>query len=176
MLVGPCIFFAKASILLLYIRLFGLIRWIRYLVWIGMISLFFVTWITVPLFLVYCTPRPGARWEPAIFSRCQKVAVLGILQGTFHVLFDVFIIALPVPVIWNLNLEFRKKLGLLAVFMTGSMYAPHVADYLSMTYWPKPAGSLPAAWLCITDCWRGNMKTLLGMLPNHTCACKRASY
>lgn len=44
---------------------------------------------------------------------------------------------------------------------------------LSMTYWPKPAGSLPVAWLCISEFWRGNKKTLLGMLTNHTCACKR---
>lgn len=126
MLVGPCIFFAKASILLLYIRVFGPIRWIRYLVCVGMVFLFLVTWITVPLHTIYCTPRHGARWDPSVLSRCQRVAVVGIVQGTFHVIFDIFIIVLPLPVIFNLNLEFRKKLGLAAVFMTGFMYSPPV--------------------------------------------------
>lgn len=134
MLAGPSVFFAKASILLLYIRLFGLIQWIRCLVWIGMIFLFLVTWVTVPLFIVYCAPRHGAPWVAAVMSRCQRTAVLGILHGIFHVLFDIFIIVLPVPVIWNLNLEFRKKLGVLAVFMTGFMYAPQRAD--DYCQWP----------------------------------------
>lgn len=124
MLVGPCIFFAKASIFLLYIRIFGRIRWLRYLAYFGIVLLFLVTWITVPLHTIYCTPRHGSRWDGTVLSRCQAVAVAGIVQGTFHVLFDIFIIVLPIPIIYHLNLEFRKKLGLAAAFMTGFMYSP----------------------------------------------------
>ena len=48
--------------------------------------------------------------------------VVGVVQGPLNVLEDLYIFILPIPTVLGLKLANRKKIGLILVFMTGSLY------------------------------------------------------
>ena len=41
------------------------------------------------------------------------------IQGVFNVVSDFYLLLLPVPVVWNLQMPLRKKIGILTIFTTG---------------------------------------------------------
>ena len=48
---------------------------------------------------------------------------MGIIQGVFGLLSDVYIFILPLPSLWGLQMRLRRKLGISAIFLTGLMYS-----------------------------------------------------
>ncbi len=70
--------------------------------------------------MIHSIPRPG---ESQLRSRLStKVAAnipVGVVQGAVNVASDLYIFYLPIPVVWNLQLPLKKKLGVLATFTTG---------------------------------------------------------
>jgi hypothetical protein len=110
--------FTKLSLLLLYLRLFSPSRRARYLILFGIIL--------IPLFytacllkdIITCTPRPGENWAKAGQSMRCGIDINYVL-APFNVLSDFYLLAIPISVVWKLQLPLRKKVGAGAVFMTG---------------------------------------------------------
>ena len=119
MLVGPAQFFTKVSLLILYLRLFSPKLSARRALYCAIAFAFCLYWINVPVNTYYCTPRPGHSWGLSADDKCAKTIVLAPIQGSLDVALDVFILAAPISVIAKLKMSRRKKLGVLAVFMTG---------------------------------------------------------
>ena len=46
---------------------------------------------------------------------------MGVFAGCFGVLSDIYIYLLPIPVLWNLQMAFKRKMGIIAIFFTGLM-------------------------------------------------------
>ncbi|KAL9118742.1 MAG: hypothetical protein Q9187_004710 [Circinaria calcarea] len=134
---GPGIWFAKAAILMLYLRVFQVKRIIRFLIYFGLTFMFVLYWISVPLFSYYCTPRAGEAWDLTLLGKCHVNAKLALVQGVFGVVADIYIFILPLPTIYNLNLAYKKKVGLAAIFMTGilGIIASALSLYFRVLNW-----------------------------------------
>jgi len=118
---GPAIFFAKLSIFMFYLRTFGPNRWTRHLTYFGITVNLVVYSGTTIAFGVLCVRRPGETWiQDQLTHRClYNTKAVGYLQGSFGVVSDLFIFILPLPVIWNLQMPTRRKVGVMAIFATG---------------------------------------------------------
>jgi hypothetical protein len=120
MLYGIVIFFAKASLFLLYLRLFSPDRCTRNLIYFGLVVTFLVYLGTTVATGAFCIPRPGESWFGAVISlRCSKGLFMAFVQGIFNVISDFYILVIPVPVVLKLQLPLRKKIGVCAIVMTG---------------------------------------------------------
>ena len=125
MLYGPSVFFAKLSILLLYLRIFSPDRWTRLFIYLGIWVIFIYYMVTASIFVGLCSPRHGESWPVALLSsRCGETMVMTYVQGIFNIVSDFYVLVLPLPVVWKLQLPLRKKIGVSAVFMTGLLLVP----------------------------------------------------
>ena len=109
-LTGPSLFFAKASLLLLYLRIFGPEASTRYAIYIGLVFAFCLYWISIPLMAYYC-PR---LW-------CHRMWILSLVQGPLNVVLDLFILILPIPVVMKLQMSLQRRFAVLSVFLTGML-------------------------------------------------------
>lgn len=105
--------------LALYIRLFGILRWLRYTCYAGLAISFLFYWVQIPLAGVYCTPRHGGPWDLAVAERCSTLAVMGPVLGAVGLAADLIILIIPLPIIYGLNMPTPKKIGLSIVFLMG---------------------------------------------------------
>ena len=80
-------------------------------IWAFYIALFFRS-----IFL--CDPLEKA-FNPALHGHCLKKDVTPYISGVFNTLRDLYILLLPLPVIWSLNMKAARKLRLVAIFSVG---------------------------------------------------------
>ncbi|KAM4060800.1 hypothetical protein HRG_001669 [Hirsutella rhossiliensis] len=113
--------FAKTSILLEFIHLFVPGRTRNKFFWIcwAMIvanCLFYLASIVAVQF--YCTPveKNWHRWVP---GTCRDRSTIDITPTVFNLVFDLLILLLPQRVIWTLQMNNRRKLGVSIVFSVG---------------------------------------------------------
>lgn len=124
LLYGPIAFCAKLSLFLLYYRLVARYHWIRYLVYLGIGSAAAMYTVSTSVYGYLCLPRHGQSWiEAALSSRCDtQFIMIGYVRGPFNVASDLYLLLLPLPVVWQLRLPLRKRLGVAGIFMTGSLW------------------------------------------------------
>ena len=119
-LLGPSAFFAKVSLLLLYLRIFSPHKSTRYAIYISIAFAFCLYWVSIPIEAYYCAPSAGKGWTLSeIGPKCWSAVILGLVQGPLNVLLDVFLFVLPIPVVIGLQMSFRRRMAVLAVFFTG---------------------------------------------------------
>ena len=110
----------KMSILLFYIRLFGVRNAFRYSVfgimaatWAWGIAVLFAT-------LFQCDPIAG-NWDKKIpGSHCLLDRILLKLSIPNAVL-DWFVLFLPIVVVWQLHVSIERKVALSAIFLAGAL-------------------------------------------------------
>ena len=122
-LFGPSAFFAKLSIFLLYLRIFGPNKLFRYVTCAGIAIIFAFYTATTVMPAVLCIRRPSETWlESQVTPRCTRnSSPLAYSQGIFGVISNLFIYLLPLRVIWQLQMPLRRKIGVSAIFATGSL-------------------------------------------------------
>ncbi|KAK3385717.1 hypothetical protein B0H63DRAFT_494579 [Podospora didyma] len=113
----------KASLLVFYLRLTaGLVRGYRIRIYIGfgfVVASFLI--VVMNLFLAcrpfhknwQINPDPGNVCQPAISNQIIWVYL------TFNVATDLYLISIPVPMLWNTTLKPLKKMGLILLFSGG---------------------------------------------------------
>ena len=121
MLYGPIAFCAKLSLFLLYYRLFARHQWIRYLVYLGVASAAAMYTASTIVYGYLCLPRRGQGWvEAGLSSRCHRQFILAsYVRGPFNVVSDLYLLFLPLPAVWQLQIPLRKRLGIATIFLTG---------------------------------------------------------
>lgn len=114
--------FARTSILLQYLRIFSPIRKMN-IVYIGSWGIisytvaFFIVATFVELF--ECSPRKKL-WDVLITNgHCLNIDALNISSGVVTSLSDILILLLTQNSIWRLQMSFKRKLGVSAMFLTG---------------------------------------------------------
>ncbi|KAF2110601.1 hypothetical protein BDV96DRAFT_552902 [Lophiotrema nucula] len=121
LLVGPALWFAKAAIALVYMRLFGIHQWLRVACWILIILSAPVYWHTVPLCGVYMFPHGNESWDLSLAKKGTKMGVPSAIVGSLNVALDLCLLLLPQPIIWRMSLSLRKRAGVAGVFMTAGL-------------------------------------------------------
>lgn len=118
-LIAIALWACKAPILLLYVKLFGVHRWLRY-----------SCYLTLALsgVLMIAAMAPTFAWcrfgdEPlqaGVLNTCVHGTTLtGVITGFITTPADVVILLLPMPAIYELRLDSRRKYGLAVVFFSG---------------------------------------------------------
>lgn len=119
-LFGPIIFFAKLSILLLYLRIFVIASGtktyytIHFIIWFNM--LFYLA--NLPVEIWACVPRRKI-WQPTLPGHCLNNDAVLITGGVVNVVTDWATLFIPLFSIGRLQMPLLKKIGVLAVFATG---------------------------------------------------------
>ncbi|KAG9237931.1 hypothetical protein BJ875DRAFT_368980 [Amylocarpus encephaloides] len=151
-IIGPTLWASKATILALYIQLFGKTHpWLRSTSYIALVLSFGFYWANTPLTGVFCVPKSGHSWDMSLIVSCSKLAIMAPLQGAIGLAADLFILALPIPIVWGLNLPLRKKAGALIVFCAGSFAV--IASTVSLYY-------RVMVWLGHDPLWNGSKITI----------------
>ena len=123
---GPFIWSIKLSLFVLYVQVFRPLRWLRYLAYAGAITtglLYLAIMLTV---IVLCVPANGDHSELEYLTaldspKCANSQPVVILLGVVSLLSDLYLVILPLPAVWRLQLPFRRKLAYSAMFFTGSV-------------------------------------------------------
>ncbi|KAI0890677.1 uncharacterized protein GGS22DRAFT_194594 [Annulohypoxylon maeteangense] len=119
---GPAMWFAKAAILMMYIRVFHVVRWMRWCCYIGIIFLFCAYWSLVPVSIVYNFPhRPNEHWDLALSLSSIPSQLPFMIMGLVSIVSDLYILILPFPVLLRLHISWKKKVGLGLVFITAAI-------------------------------------------------------
>ena len=109
----------KITILLLYLRLFGVNDVFRYCTWAVMAFIFGYLCSNVLTSVFGCIPIELS-WEN-VAGHCIDRPKAGLAYGSMNIISDLFIFILPMPMCWRLRLGSKGKLGVMLVFMGGGM-------------------------------------------------------
>ena len=109
----------KMSLLLMYYRTFLANKRFR-------IAIYTAGTVTIVWFLasfwdtLFQCKRIEASWNHSIpNANCQDIEKAALGTGISNLILDVLFIALPIPVIWDLNLPKRIKASLTGIFLLG---------------------------------------------------------
>ena len=72
-------------------------------------------------------------YDPKVPGHCLPSGVGGSITAIFNVITDFYILILPLPFVWSLQMKLRPKLRLMALFGLGALYdnsSPHYATSL----------------------------------------------
>jgi hypothetical protein len=115
-------FTSRLPILLLYLRLFGRKKGFRAAVYIAIAAAFAVYITSIPLLSYFCTPPPGGDWGSLdVFAKCINLLAWAMVQGSCDIALNLYILLLPLTAIMGLQMPAKKKLGVLAIFLTGCL-------------------------------------------------------
>ena len=109
----------KTSLILLYYRIFGVVRWFRWLLAVAwsIVLLYYVIALFVAVF--ECTPVPFY-WDKNIKGgTCIDQNSFYRWNGVANLLIDFMILSLTMPMVWRLKLEIRQKISLSSIFLLG---------------------------------------------------------
>ncbi|KAI0186892.1 hypothetical protein EV127DRAFT_472344 [Xylaria flabelliformis] len=94
--------------------------------WLALVSLvvgFIGAWSIAFFFITVfqCGLRWDLNWAPVGVQLTECVSLIGLLTAysTLDLVTDFVILCIPIPVIWNLSMPVRKKIGVTAVFGVG---------------------------------------------------------
>jgi hypothetical protein len=111
--------FIKLSLLGLYLQVFG--HDIKFLWAVRLIGVLVVILgvVATSLTATNCIPF-AAYWNPLLpGSRCVSPWPSFLSTAILSLVFDVIILILPMPKLWNLNMSTKKKIGMTIVFGIG---------------------------------------------------------
>ncbi|KAK4172250.1 hypothetical protein QBC36DRAFT_294554 [Triangularia setosa] len=104
-------FNTKALILTFYLRLFGIIRWVRWTCYSLLVLSMIIYGIIGIWYIAGCVP-----WSSKL-PVCDETGPLILMGGAFTLAADVILFGLPFPIIRRLHLSRDKKRGLVVLFL-----------------------------------------------------------
>ena len=113
----------KASILVLYHRVFFVSRHFTKMLWAVGIFVLGYSGVLGGASLIQCLPL-GYIWDPSIKGYCLKIPLAATILAVFNVITDFIILFMPMPVLWKLQMERKEKLQIMGMFLLGGLYAP----------------------------------------------------
>ena len=128
---GPLIWLIKLSLFLLYLEVFARLRWLKYLVYFGIIFTGLFYFSSMAALLGLCAPPYDAtqlEYLSTITSpQCDgRSKAVNVVLGIVNIVSDFYILVLPLPAVWSLQLPTAKKVGVSAIFLTGIGYVHNI--------------------------------------------------
>ena len=110
---------AKASILVLYMRIFEVPQFRRRArIMLAIVTAWTVSFFFASLFQCYpITPLVEAFYG----KKCVFTIALWYTGGSTDILLDTLILAMPIPMVLNLQLPWKQKIGVLSMFLLGAL-------------------------------------------------------
>ncbi|KAI0893528.1 hypothetical protein F4806DRAFT_499041 [Annulohypoxylon nitens] len=118
---GFATWFAKAPILVLYLRLFGIRTWVRFVCWFMLVATALAYLIAISYNAAGCYPKSHDVSAQFVIDCTHLSSVVGTSLGGIAVATDTIIFIIPLPIIFRLNLSIQKKIAVAIVFFTGSL-------------------------------------------------------
>ncbi|KAK9772380.1 hypothetical protein SCAR479_10918 [Seiridium cardinale] len=152
---NPALVSTKISILALYHRLFPGKRFKWVCVGVGaFVIAYSITAVMTNIF--QCTPVES-NWDKSITAHCVNLGSELVAVSSLNVLTDATILCLPMPFIWRLKTDFRRKLQLTCMFLLGSFVV--VVSIVRVTYVAGVSfsdgfwvNSFPSMWSVVENC------------------------
>jgi hypothetical protein len=140
----PALVCVKLSIVIFYMRIFerGRFRVAAHCVNAYNIAWGISTWIVN---LTVCTPVAFYYDHTIKGGSCRNQAVSGSVSGGLSLLGDLLVLGLPLPMIWGLKINWRKKASIAGIFLLGCLF---VRPSLLPSLWPSLMPSL-LPWLLL---------------------------
>lgn len=92
-----------------------------------LIALIFASWLSFTVAAVFqCTPF-DFNWNKDIAGRCFNVQVFANSSSVPNIATDLAVLILPLRTVWGLKISIGRRIGLLLIFLTGSMYVSRTA-------------------------------------------------
>lgn len=154
-LYNPPLLCTKISILLLYYRLFPGKRFKRVCIGVGaFVAAYSITAVMTNIF--QCVPVQS-NWDTSITPHCVNLGLELVIVSSVNVLTDAIILCLPMPFIWRLKLDIRRKLQLTGIFLLGSFVV--IVSIIRATYVSQVsfsdgfwANSFATIWSIVENC------------------------
>lgn len=163
------IMFAKLGILFFYLSIFQVNVRFRYSCY-GMIA-FIVLYLTAQFMtytFFYCRPIRMI-WNVTVQGQCINDYAQDIATGAFNIFSDIAILILPLPMVWRLQIDLARRLGLVAIFLLGAFTAAAsiIREVIVVTKL-QPGGGKDQTWIVVVEImWLSvemNMSILCGSL------------
>ncbi|KAI4221799.1 MAG: hypothetical protein L6R36_006633 [Xanthoria steineri] len=170
---------AKASLLLFLYRIFHVDRRFRIAAWVvgGMLGI----WATVTVFLAIFACRPvKASWNLKLRmdpkTKCEpKSWDVENIYGFCNIITDFALIIMPLPLVWRMQMDRKKKIGVALVFASGVfIFGVAIARQYHL-YNPSGHGD-PSRSIVETKIWMAlevNLAIIIACLPALTPLFKR---
>lgn len=72
------------------------------------------------LFTICFLCRPiNYNWNKSIVGSCENTRAIEIFSAAFNMVLDVWVVCLPLPIVWQLQMPRRKKIGISTTFALG---------------------------------------------------------
>jgi len=106
------------SICLLYLRIFNHIKWFRITIYciIAVVGLYAVSSIVATI--AECVPTARV-WDHHVEGKCIDLTKFWYANASVNIIGDFVIFLVPMPLVWNMQLPVRQRLGLGLVFSLG---------------------------------------------------------
>ena len=112
-----CVTLIRASVLTLYVRIFRTPSFRKVCHLVQCINLVYFMGVVLACFLI-CQPL-AFLWNQSIDGSCGNQKSLDLFIGVFNLLLDVTAVALPMPVLWGLQMRKKQKLVISGMFSMG---------------------------------------------------------
>lgn len=110
----------KNALLVLFYRVFGVSRKFTFALCVAGVLIISYFLVCVVLSVVGCEPV-SYFWNKSGEGKCFNEIMFFRANGIANMLLDVMILALPMPMVWRLNLAVRQKLAVTGIFLLGSL-------------------------------------------------------
>ncbi|KAG8525768.1 uncharacterized protein KY384_000528 [Bacidia gigantensis] len=124
---GPLFWLVKLSLFVLFIQIFRPFRWVRYCCWIGAVVTGLFYFAKLIVYASLCLPsvhgdHTALGYVKAWASpQCKNLTELMLATGAVNVVSDLYLMILPLPAVWQLNLPRKRKIGISFMFLTGAV-------------------------------------------------------
>ncbi|MCJ1433381.1 hypothetical protein MMC27_002741 [Xylographa pallens] len=102
------------------------------------------------VYIELCAPHGGQSqldYLSAISAPKCEDQRLSVAMGAFNILSDFYILCIPFPAVWSLQMPRRRKVGVSAIFLTG--IAACISSILGLAYRLKLSESIDNTWTVI---------------------------
>jgi hypothetical protein len=114
----------KTTLLLLYRRIFRPSSKANIMIWLGIafVALFYLA--CAVAYIILFVPRPGGNTAWGVMSHRTSMIILNLAaaQGVIGCMQDFYILIIPIHMVSELRLARRRKIGVIALFLTGLLY------------------------------------------------------
>lgn len=110
----------KFAILLLYLRIYGVNRHFRWACYITMFVIFGYLFSNLLTEFLGCNP-PQKSWMTKLPGHCIDGIKSDYAYGSLNWISDLVLFILPIPMIWKTQLKTKEKVGIMIIFMFGSL-------------------------------------------------------
>ncbi|KAK0516327.1 hypothetical protein JMJ35_000930 [Cladonia borealis] len=146
-------FFIKLSLFLLYLRLFKPNRFTRWLNYGGIITCGLFYSASIIGNCVMFIPTPGqpnnnSAWLLRASEYSHRILILSVVQSVFGTLSDIYLLVIPIQMIFQLHFPIERKIGVSAVFMIGILAI--ACSLANLVYRVKELATIDHTWSGVT--------------------------